>query len=787
MAISTGTLGPLLQGVSQQDDKVRLEGQVTEQINLLSDVTEGLSTRPATTSVSSILNTSQTMEFRDVEFNGQSILLGYETGSLKAWYLNGTEIPVEYTAPAVPGYLGADMRFHVVDDKIVMTNRDVAVDSKPAAVNTRGYLAVFWLKGGEYSRQYIVQVNFGNSTQITARYDTPDGNNEGDGVKASSIRIALELEAQLKAAAKWPAAAKIERYHDAVTIWHPTMPIRLSPGDGTGGETLKIITDTVRDPSDLPKYAAHGMIVEVRVSKATEDNYYLRFNAKGITTESELMGFGREGTWEEWRNPYQVEAFELSTMPHIIKLVDGKFKVSHGEWLPRQVGDEKSAPFPSIKGKPIRDIGGFESRLVLLTPNTVVMSRTNHPFDLWRESATVVSATDPIDMTSTKKDDLRLDWLVPFDRDMFIVADPGDSQFVIRGGGVDPSNASMVLTTEYELESAGAAPVSTGRTLLMPYKVGNYSGLNEFYTNSDNAAQAANSLTASLSKYIQGTITHIAVSQNFNLAVISTDFDSGKDLWVYKYLWDGSKILQSSWSIWRFRDRIRHFFFRGARLYMVTSNEVTTHVEVMDLNRPASQFGYHISMDSSKELTTVAHEMGSKATYQYNGAVYLQGTGCQNPGYRVVPLMTNAVGGNFEAVFDASIVPVGAKVVAGMPVVWELQPTQVFAKDYQGRVDSSRNVTIQEYIVSIKDSGYIKANFYSPYSEMFTFEEGMVHLDDEPAYPNAPYLISEDVVIPWGERSDWSSLKLWGDDFRPVTITEVQWAGQIHSPRGKRA
>jgi len=40
--------------------------------------------------------------------------------------------------------------------------------------------------------------------------------------------------------------------------------------------------------------------------------------------------------------------------------------------------------------------------------------------------------------------------------------------------------------------------------------------------------------------------------------------------------------------------------------------------------------------------------------------------------------------------------------------------------------------------------------------------------------------------VPWGERSDWSELTITSDDIRPVTITEIEWTGQILK-RGKRA
>lgn len=797
MAIVTGSLGPLLQGVSQQDARVRLDGQVTEQINLVSDVTKGLSTRPATVELGLLDDTVGVTRFADIIFRDTGYLFGYGPNTLKAWKLDGTSVPVNYNG--FGAYMGGDMRFHVVDDKIVVVNRSATVRALPATPRPNRNLGVFFIKGGEFSRKYAIKVQFeglgagGGLVTVETSYTTPDGNSDGDGVKSQSIYIAQRLLETLTSQSIWPADAQTAIYHDSVAINHPTAKLRLAVGDGSGGSTLMAITDTVRDVSDLPVYAPHGMLVQVRASKATEDNYWLRFTSKVSVNAINLVGFGTDGVWEEYRNPYIAEAFDAATMPHVITLEGGTLTINRGDWLSRQVGDEKSAPFASIRDKKIRDIGGFESRLVLLTSTTVVMSRTNYPFDLWRESATVVSATDPIDMTSTKKDDLRLDWLVPFDRDMFIVADPGDSQFVIRGGGVDPTNASMVLTTEYEIESAGAPPVSTGRTLLFPYRLGEYSGVNEFYTSSDNSAQAANSLTENVSSYIQGRIGNMRVSQNFNLVVFnttSTTSTNARTLWVYKYLWDGSELLQSAWSKWRFKSPVKYFFFLGSRLYLVTSVGVRHSLDYLDLNKPASALGYHISMDSTVASQAVK-SAGSGLTYinrNLSGLRCIQHTGCANPGIEVVPEEVFAYAdGTYAYRFNEAYVPAGAMVISGLPVEWSLEPTEVFAKDYQSRVDTSKKLTIQEYVVSIKDSGYIKADFISPYAPTYTYGEEMFLLDGEPDYPGAPFLISEDIIVPWGERSDWSKLRLHGNDHRPVTIIEIQWAGQVLAPRGTRA
>jgi len=784
MALKSGSLGTLLQGVSQQPDRVRLDGQVTEQVNLISDVTLGLSTRPATDEGSTLARATSGHKYQDISYDGVDYILGYKSGDLQMWALDGTRQNIQFRNGGSPNYIGPDMQFHVVDRKIVLVNRN-RVTLKSAVVDGNPwYAALFHALGGQFLKTYAVQVRFSNGAIINADYTAPDGTIAGDAGKTTSEYIIGELVAGLLADPNLPAGTVITRSFDVGRIYHPTLQIRIGVSDGEGGEILRAVSDTVKDVADLPRFAPNGMIVKVVTSDSDEDDYWLKFDAKDTIPENGSAGFGNEGTWIEWYDQNQKRLFNLNTMPHVLVAESGTFYLEHGPWLGRQVGDEDSAPWPSFIDKPIRDLEGFEGRLAMLSPDSVVMSRTNEPFDLWRASATVVAATDPVDITSTKKDDLKLDWFVPFDRDLFIMADPGDSQFVIRGGGINPNTVSMVLTTEFEIASGGTPPVSTGRTILFPFSSGEFSGVKEFYTDSDNAANAANSLTETQDRYIEGSITGMAVSQNFNLGLFRTN-KNRRTVWVYKYLWDGNEVLQSAWGKWQFQDVVEYFFFRNSLVYFLgidTDGDVFLHS--LDLNRPIGVYGYHEMLDRRVEKQVASNYI----ELPYGGARFLQATGCANPGLEARPTLEirlNALTTRYF--FDAEVAPNGATLFCGQTVEWELEPTRVFARDYQNRIDTSKKVTVQDYVVHVDNSGEFKAIGSSPYSDDWEYTAYVFPLDSEPLDPDRLILQSGPFYIPWGERADWSRLRLTGTDIRPVTIHEVEWIGQILRTKGRRA
>lgn len=788
MALKSGSLGTLLQGVSQQPDRVRLDGQVSEQVNLISDVTLGLSTRPATVEGPQLDRATTGHNYQNIRFDGVDYIIGYKSGDIQIWAVDGTRQNVQFRNEATPSYIGNEMQFHVVDDKIVAVNRNKIVRKSTSIEGRSWYVALFHALGGQFLKTYSVQLNFSNGTVINAEYQAPDGTTTGDAEKTSSEYIIGELVSTLQADPNLPTGTIISRRFDVARVLHPTLQIRIVVSDGEGGVILRGVSDSIKKVEDLPRFAPNGTVVKVVTSEADEDDFWLKFDAKDTTTEDGSAGFGREGVWQEWYDPEEERHFSLSTMPHVIVPENGTFYVERGVWLPRSVGDSGSAPFPNLIDKPIRDVEGFEGRLVLLTPDTVVMSRTNFPFDLWRESATVVSATDPIDISSTKKDDLKLDWFVPFDRDLFVMADPGDSQFVIRGGGIEPDTVSMVLTTEFEINSGGTPPVSTGRTILFPFTAGEFSGIKEFYTDSDTAVNAANSLTETQDRYINGLVEGLAVSQNFNLGLLRTN-KNRKTVWVYKYLWDGREPLQSSWSKWEFQDNVEYFFFRNSIVYFVSSDaEGDVFLHSLDLNRPVTAFGYHVMLDRRVTRQAVVQGELTSIDLTYPDARFLQSTGCPNPGLEAKPTLEIRIDATTTRYFfDPAVIPAGATAFCGQTVHWQLQPSQVFARDYQARIDTSQKVTIQDYVVHVDNSGEFKAIGQSPYSDDWEYTAYVFPLDDEPLDPDRLILQSGPFYIPWGERADWSTMILEGTDIRPVTIHEVEWIGQILRTKGRRA
>lgn len=771
-----GSLGSLLRGVSQQTASARLEGQVEEQVNMVSDVDTGLASRTGTSEVAKLLGATSTMAFHNIRFGDTDYVFGYEAGSLVIWDEAGTVYPLTWEDVAAQAYMTTNMRFHVYKDQIFCLNRDTVVEADVSNLGYSHHVAMVSALGGNYSRDYKVTVTHSGGS-FTGTYTTPDGNNAGDSEKTASTyiidQIRADIQAQLDALTLTLPAGMTMGVAEDVLLFKYTESMSIAIDDGEAGAILKTLSDQVDDTADLPRFAPHNTVVKVVGDVADEDDYFLRFTSSTTTVDGD--GFGDEGVWEEWFDPTLPTDFVKSTMPHVLTFDGTTFAFARGDWQSRRVGDEDSNPMPSFVGHKVRDVGGFESRLVFVTNiGTCVMSRTKYPLDFFKKSATTLIDSDPIDITSTKEGSLTLDWIIPFDQNLLLLSDPGDSQFIITGGGLTPSNASMSLTTSYEMFGL-ARPVTTGRTLLFPFRAGDYAGVNEFFTSDKLTTGGAENVTEVQRKYILGQVTDMASSKNFNTVLFRAS-GAATTVWVYKYLWEGVERLQASWGKWEFQHTVRKVFFLNSNVYFVLEDAQGHWLVKGDMNKsPEANQDYHVTLDR-KTYQTVAD---NKVTVNFADARFVQDTGCINVGRETTPEASEDNGDGTWTYTLSESAPNGATVVSGQGIEAFVDPTMPIVKDREDRPISSAEVTIMQFSIHLAKSGDVSTVFTSPFRETFEFEQRRFPLDDEPMDPSLSLVADYILDVPWGERSDWSQLRIKSTNVRPVTITEVEYTAQV--------
>ncbi len=774
----TGSLGTVLQGVSQQQPRVRLRGQVSEQINMHSDVVHGLTSRPPTQEIAVFAGIGTDLKFDDVEIDGVKYFVGFRDGEVRVWDTAGAEYTVNMQDQDATDYTGDNMQFHVYDDTIYATNQDVLV-AADSFIDTSAILVgqgLVQCLGGNFGRDMQITMTYADGTEASGFYNIPD--TDPDKINGNNIMSNLHTDFILDANIK--ASTTIVLKDNMFLITDSATTFVLTTEDGDDGIVLRSHVATAKDIENLVKFAPHGTFVKVEGEDKTSDDFYMRFEVEGETVVGD--SFGVDGTWREWVNAEEAVSLDLTTMPHVLFKVGGEFFFERNLWQSRRAGDAESNPHPSFVGFAITDISGFQSRLTLTAGPHFVGSRTNIPADFYAKSVVVQSDSDPLDFSSTTESEVAIKWMVPFDRDLLLMSKK--HQFIVSGlTALTPKNASMVLTTDFEMASA-ARPSSTGRTILFPFTVGTHGGVKEFFASDEIATNGADNLTELINTYIDGVITYISTSTNFYTSLFLTDdAASSSTVWVYKYLWEGLEKRQSSWSKWTFSNDVAYVFWDNADVFALLRSGTDYILTKMDMDFVNHDVGFRVTLD--RQTDEIA-DASFQVTVPYDDALFVAHTGCANPGRQVVEVSQTG-SGPYTYTFAEEDVPEGATVVAGLEYEQSVTPTMPHIKDRDGRAITSTKLVITDFTVIYNESGVIHSTMTSKYRAADkTHTDARIITDDDPEDPLGIGIRSGEFVIPWGERADWSELTLSSDGVRPMSIYEIEWRAQQFK-RGKRS
>lgn len=214
-----GTLGSMLQGVSQQPAHIRLDGEVGEQINVQPDIVRGLTSRPGgrraprsdieggntpnnevfqALRYATLISDGDGLQWQDFQLNGITYQIGTKEGRLFVLDNTGRPINVIQNTAGVFDYLSTNMTVFVFEDKVYLVNRDKIVQdtsSDPTAdaasitaseKDVRRGEGFITILEGFFGHNYQVEVTFEDGTFIEAEYRTPNGDGENDAEQSSS-------------------------------------------------------------------------------------------------------------------------------------------------------------------------------------------------------------------------------------------------------------------------------------------------------------------------------------------------------------------------------------------------------------------------------------------------------------------------------------------------------------------------------------------------------------------------------------------------------------------------
>lgn len=785
-----GSIKSLLQGVSQQPPRDRLPGQCTEMQNMSADPVAGLSRRAPTDLVGGLVNSSDVRGVHHFQtMDGKQFLAILYGGWIKVFDYNATQYTVTVNVDAAP-YLAATgkLAFGTVENEVIVSNTTI----KPAMRST---LRTFANAGAGKFSMGIVQVlggQYGRTTRVvidgydTATYTAPDGSSSTHTAFVDTDYIAKQLQTEF-----WDESPTYtcDRMKDVLLVKKSTAgKFKLTVSDGFGNINIKAMTDQVTKTADLPKYAPHGYLVRDATETDLEEDLYLEFVVEGWTPgdANTGTGFGQPGYWQETIASDVTYKIDTSTMPHVLEYnpTTMTFVFRRGNWKDRKVGTYVSNPEPSFIDNPITDITTFQKRLVFLSGRYVCMSRTNRYEDFWMGSASQLVDTDPVDISSTAVEASTMLAIVPNNRDLVVFSKKG--QFIIFGrSAITPANATLVLTTTFEAELA-AKPAPAGRYVYFATNYGRFTGIREFYAEGSTDINDARLITQHVKEYLIGKVSNLAASSNYDILLVQTQQELNT-VYIYQYIWNDTEKIQSAWSKWVLPHDSIYTFFDEELIYFVMRDGRDHFLYRMSLDVYASGgVTYPVYLDSRFDIPSCYTSFVLPFDRLHsNQLTVVQGLNCPNPGMTapIKSILYDAT--NHWWVVTLKINLNGGDAICGIPFMSEYEPTPPLIKDGDNVVIATGKLRIKHFICTMAETGHVAGKVLSKYGDGEEVEFFGRLIGAPENILGVPAVPDEVFYMPFREKNDRATFKLYTNKHTPMTILEIEWVGQ-YVKSGKR-
>ena len=337
----------------------------------------------------------------------------------------------------------------------------------------------------------------------------------------------------------------------------------------------------IPNAGDLPRSAPQGFIVKVINSTVDEDDYYLEFNGNQSDVGS--------GSWNEIAAPDVYNEIDVGTMPHQIirnrvinpdgSLVKIRFLVSPVDWEPRRAGDDLNNKRVSclpeegeIFGRPINEVMFYRNRLVLLSDENIILSQAGDIFNLWRESMLGINEGDPIDLNCSTNSTAVLYAGSVTNSGLVLFSPTTQFLFTTDADRLGPKTAKTNVLASYDFNTQ-TEPFKMGTNIGFLSSAGSNSVM---YQMSDTMREGEPSVVEQskvVNRSFPAGLNIIAQSKEQGLVIFGKK--NSKEVWCYKYFFDGEKIIQSAWFKWQWSGTLVYHWKINDTYYCVLKDEET--------------------------------------------------------------------------------------------------------------------------------------------------------------------------------------------------------------------
>lgn len=798
MAYVSTAWGRPIQGVSQQPDRIRQEGQCTKQENGIPDVVKGLTKRPALNFINKLLDRpiSQYSAFHSYDRGDEQYFMFVEpnTSTIKVFDTLGNEQNVTLTHGSYLNVARPDLNldFTTVADYTFITNKTIPVTMTNAlSPNTGSGTGIIYCQYATYGRTYQIVAN----GVILASYTTPDGTDAAQSIYVRTDWVASVLYTQIVGGTingqTYPGNPAYSASLHNNTIWLSRADgadFSLSTSDSQKGEDLIAVKGSVKTTTSLPPYAPDGFIVRITGSgKSSKDDYWLK--AQNISGETGIR-------WVETTQPGIKTNFNVDTMPHVLVrdsiTTEANFSFRQGEYEPREIGGDKSNPLPAFitedNPQPINSTGVFQNRLFFLSGEVVIMSRSNLFFNFWRETTQTASDSDPLEgYADTDRVNNLYNYQI-LNGDLVIFSDK--AQFIIKGSvPVTKANLTLAQVTSYP-SLTNIQPQAAGENVFFGYDASGYTGVRELFTDNYADTKKAYPTTDYVSKYIPGDCIQMLATPNLNSMVIRARGNLSH-LYMYDWLWQDNTKVQSAWHKWIMDGDVLYVFYVDDLLYVVYQKSGLLYLDYLHLlNDPETvNLNYSTKLDHKVSVTATFNSETGKYSftlpYDREDVVCTLSTGC-HPEDEGSSFVANYLGsGTWESSEDLSPNKANLTVICGVKFRFSYIPTQPVVKDVRDRVIGLQSIIMSNLFIHYEVTGDIFVTATPNNGRPRNYHFSGRYLGTVENLVGSPVLDNGTFRVPIRQRAESMEIEIYSDTHYPLTIRDMEMDGTFHQ-RGQR-
>jgi len=581
MAAVTQSVTNYLGGVSKQNDRKKLPGQVREALNALPDPTFGLRKRPGTKYISDLkwnsttwtttkpkwfyIDNDETDKYIGCIDKHNIVIDGVATdvGFPRIWHTNGTECAITHvsvggilpTAYLDPTNNASDYDVLTVQATTFITNKKKTVEARAATAYTAKSKGTVFIKQVKYSTSYGVKITIDGTDYEPSAHVTINAQSEVTGDTeltntADSIVSALKTNIDAvtfpgtMTATKLPTSLELSYVHsDGTAKGFDIVAI-----DNQGSSTMVAFNDEVSNQTKIPDQSIADRVVKINNTAQVKDAYYVKFTPDNGTSGA--------GYWTEGLGPNMSPGLKGETMPHTL-LRTGQYTFNFQQaltsagvssWGDRLVGDDETNKHPSFVSGNIAQTFFHNNRLGVLTADNVVMSRASEFYEFYNQSALTASDSDPIDVNTSSIKPAKLHSVLPTAQGLVLFS--SQQQFIMFADSKILTPGSTVIrgVSNYEIDTT-IPPVEVGTAVTFVSKTPSFTRVHSINTRGNEESPLIQDIGKVVSEWIPETVDSLITSpQNQMIALYGR---TDQHVYFYKTHFVGDKNIMQAWFRWK--------------------------------------------------------------------------------------------------------------------------------------------------------------------------------------------------------------------------------------------